>query len=242
MSTPASTSRSVSPAPEKSRDKDVVREDSVSTESDVEDEKKKYGAIEKEQEEAEQPISTNPSSEESRSNGIEAVSTQTASGVIAQGDWQAIWSAQHNSYYFYNMRTGETTWVNPLSSDDQGNAYASSSQQHDPAAAAIAAGIDPELAYLDPSFALSTHTPDAGTFQAKFNARTGAFTKLDARDPTHLGEWERAQRMSSVYFDTAAYDEEVQRQKREEEESARKKKRVTKKDLVNHMFPSLVSS
>jgi len=207
-----------------------VREDSVNTESNVEDEKRKDGNDEEGQEEAEQSISTNPSSEESRSN--ETISTQIASGVISQGDWQAIWSAQHNSYYFYNARTGETTWVNPLNPDGQGNAYASSSHQYDAAAAAIAAGIDPELAYLDPSLALSTHAPEAGTFQAKFNARTGAFTKQDARDPTHLGEWERAQRMSSVYFDTAAYDEEVQRQKREEEEEgARKKKRVTKKDL-----------
>ncbi len=40
------------------------------------------------------------------------------------------------------------------------------------------------------------------------------------------------QRMSSVYFDTAAYEREVQRRKEEEELAGRKKKKVTKKDLV----------
>jgi len=130
--------------------------------------------------------------------------------------------------------TGETTWTNPLASSDgsQNYPYPGTSQQHDAAAAAIAAGIDPDLAYLDPTLVLPAHATEAGTFQAKFNARTGAFTKPEARDPTHLGEWERAQRMSSVYFDTSAYDEEVQRRKREEEEEgARKKKKITKKDL-----------
>lgn len=234
MSAAASTSRSASPAPEKVEARDKVHDGSEITESKADDEKSEEERVEGEREEAEQSIPTNPSAEESRSNEHESVTNPVPPGVIAQGDWQAIWSAQHSSYYFHNTRSGETTWSNPLVPDSQGNAYASSSHQHDPAAAAIAAGIDPELAYLDPSFALPAHATEAGAFQAKFNARTGAFAKPDARDPTHLGEWERAQRMSSVYFDTSIYDQEVQRRKREEEEAegARKKKKITKKDLV----------
>jgi hypothetical protein len=60
-------------------------------------------------------------------------------------------------------------------------------------AAAIAAGIDPSLAYLDPSLAASTSAaagPAPNTFTAKFNARTGAFTAGGARDPGHLSEFE----------------------------------------------------
>ena len=59
-------------------------------------------------------------------------------------------------------------------------------------AAAIAAGIDPSLAHLDPSLAASTSAagPLPNTFTAKFNARTGAFTAGGARDPGHLSEFE----------------------------------------------------
>lgn len=158
-------------------------------------------------------------------------------GIHKQGEWQAIWSAEHNSYYFHNSRTNETTWNNPLASSATFE-HANQPQQqqqhhhHNPIEAAIAAGVDPELAYLDPSLAFGANDPGAGAVQAKFNARTGAFSKPDARDPSHLGEWERMQRMSSVYFDTAAYEREVQRRKEEEELAGRKKKKVTKKDLV----------
>ncbi|EUC61458.1 WW domain protein [Rhizoctonia solani AG-3 Rhs1AP] len=31
-----------------------------------------------------------------------------------QNEWQAVWSPAHNAYYFFNSRTSETTWVNPL--------------------------------------------------------------------------------------------------------------------------------
>jgi hypothetical protein len=243
MSAVASTSRSASPAPQESQLKDRENGEIEKGKQDSEDQESgEEGGEEGEEEgkaEAEQSTQTNTSAEEGKSSEDDLVVTQLAPGVIAQGDWQAIWSAQHNNYYFHNAQTGETTWTNPLAPSDssQNSNYAGTSQQHDPVAAAIAAGIDPELAYLDPSLALPTQTLEAGTFQAKFNARTGAFTKPDARDPTHLGEWERAQRMSSVYFDTAAYDEEVQRRKREEEEeNARKRKKVTKKDLVRCLF------
>jgi len=106
-------------------------------------------------------------------------------------------------------------------------------------AAAIAAGIDPSLAYLDPSLAASTSAaagPAPNTFTAKFNARTGAFTAGGARDPGHLSEFERAKRMSEFYFDVNAWEKDVESRKRaekEEEESGvgGKRKRPSKKDL-----------
>jgi hypothetical protein len=62
-------------------------------------------------------------------------------------------------------------------------------------AAALAAGIDPSLAYLDPSLVAGpSGGPVPNTFTAKFNARTGAFTAGDARDPSHLSEFEVSKR------------------------------------------------
>jgi len=104
-------------------------------------------------------------------------------------------------------------------------------------AAAIAAGIDPSLAHLDPSLAASTSAgPPPNTFTAKFNARTGAFTAIDARDPGHLSEYERAKRMSEFYFDVNAWEKDVEDRKRAEKEaeeagSGGKRKRPSKKDL-----------
>jgi len=172
------------------------------------------------------------------------VGSSASPGTVtaSAGDWQAIWAPTHNSYYFYNSRTGQTTWENPLQSQGS-NAVASSSTSYPSAststtnsiyAAAEAAGIDPSLAHLDPTLAMPGATP-AGAFVAKFNARTGAFTKMDARDPSHLSEAERAKRMSEVYFDVNAWEKEVEERYQEDDASGKKRKRPTKKDLVR--FP-----
>ncbi|KZT32573.1 hypothetical protein SISSUDRAFT_1055356 [Sistotremastrum suecicum HHB10207 ss-3] len=185
-------------------------------------------------------------------------------GAYNAGDWQAVWSAPHNAYYFYNSRTGETTWNNPVtvaSSSSLPSSSTSASTSTLPSsssqpgslpgqsqgqtgqtnelealqAAALAAGIDPDLAYLDPTLLPSTSSTPSGAFTAKFNARTGAFTALDGRDPSHLSEVERAKRMSSVYFDVEAWERDVAereaKRKAEEEEGVRKKKKISKKDL-----------
>jgi len=101
---------------------------------------------------------------------------------------------------------------------------------------AMAQGIDPSLAYLDPSLASSSGVPSNFTYTAKFNARTGAFAKADSRDPTHMSEYERAKRMSEFYFDVGAWEKDVETRKRAEDEAeadgdGRKRKRPTKKDL-----------
>jgi len=96
---------------------------------------------------------------------------------------------------------------------------------------AIAQGIDPSLAYLDPSLAAGPSLP-SGAFTAKFNARTGAFTAVDGRDPSHLSEYERAKRMSQFYFDVGAWEEQLEQQDAAGEEG-KKKRKPTKKDLVS---------
>ena len=174
-------------------------------------------------------------------------------GTASQGDWQAVWSSAHNAYYFYNSITHETTWINPLQptaeagpsnvgADTPEASSSAAGPSHQPTAgydlyaAATAQGIDPALAHLDPSLGGSSTNPAAFTYTAKFNARTGAFTRPDGRDPTHLSEYERAKRMSEFYFDVNAWEDDVAQRKLEEaqeEEEGRKRKRPTKKDLVS---------
>jgi len=103
---------------------------------------------------------------------------------------------------------------------------------------AIAQGIDPSLAYLDPSLAAGPSLP-SGAFTARFNARTGAFTAVDGRDPSHLSEYERAKRMSQFYFDVGEWEKELEQRDTEEEER-KKKRKPTKKDLVS--LPSSFAS
>ena len=104
---------------------------------------------------------------------------------------------------------------------------------------ALAQGIDPHLAHLDPSLAAGPSLP-SGAFTARFNAKTGAFTAVDGRDPTHLSEYERAKRMSQFYFDVGAWEEELEQRDAAEEER-KKKRKPTKKDLVSCPPPSRVS-
>ncbi|KIY42964.1 hypothetical protein FISHEDRAFT_54337 [Fistulina hepatica ATCC 64428] len=172
---------------------------------------------------------------------------------VAPTAWQAVWAPQYNAYYFYNAQTGETTWTNPLQAEVSASTSGSmSNTSATPAAAnsddaaaqagdlqstytpqqlaALQEGIDPYLAYLDPS--LGVAGPSAETFQARFNARTGAFTAMDARDPSHLSEYERAKRMSEVFFDVNKWESDLQAQHaQEKEESGKKRKRPSKKDL-----------
>ncbi|KIK23931.1 hypothetical protein PISMIDRAFT_678638 [Pisolithus microcarpus 441] len=174
--------------------------------------------------------------------------TPAPSSTLTAGAWQAIYSPQHGAYYFYNSETNETTWVNPIQQPSAGALSSTSSDPnysanvnrspYDPnslEARAVALGIDPSLAHLDPSLALPAHTAPGGTFTARFNARTGAFTASDARTPQHLSEYERMKRMSEFYFDTGAWEKEIEERQREEKDGGKKRKRPSKKDLVSVM-------
>ncbi|KAF8179899.1 hypothetical protein BJ912DRAFT_855448 [Pholiota molesta] len=111
-------------------------------------------------------------------------------------------------------------------------------------AAALAQGIDPLLAHLDPSLLQSTIPGSTGpsdlpTFTAKFNARTGQFAPASSRTPGHLSEFERAKRMSEFYFDVNKWEEDLAKrggrlmgeEGEEGEEAGKKRKRPSKKDL-----------
>ena len=185
--------------------------------------------------------SSSSSSSGSTSPSPNDTSTASPSGTLSAGAWQAIFSPQHSAYYFYNTETSETTWVNPLqqpssTSPDVDSASNANSNPYDPNSVesrALAAGIDPSLAHLDPSLAIPAHVTPAGTFTAQFNARTGAFTAADARTPHHLSEYERMKRMSEFYFDMNAWEKDVEVRHIEEKEGGKKRKRPSKKDLVS---------
>jgi len=153
-------------------------------------------------------------------------------GALMQGDWQAIWSAPHSAYYFFNSRTQETTWANPLGTGGDAGSSAQGTAGYDAQAAALAQGIDPALAHLDPSLGAGPSNPAAYSYSAKFNARTGAFTKPEGRDPTHVSEFERMKRMSEFYFDYNAWQTDLEQQNAEEAEAGgKRKKKPSKADL-----------
>ncbi|SJL04684.1 uncharacterized protein ARMOST_08054 [Armillaria ostoyae] len=169
-------------------------------------------------------------SEPPTSTPEEPSSAEPTAVAPTNGDWQAIFSPQHNTYYFYNTVTAQTTWENPLLPQPQPQPQPeASSSSYD---AALAAGIDPSLAYLDPALSAPAGSSSAGyTATAKFNARTGRFTANDARDPSHMSEYERAKRMSEFYFDVGAWESQRDQQQQEEEAEGKKRKRPSKKDL-----------
>jgi len=184
-----------------------------------------------------------------RDDDSELLAKPEPQNLVVQSEWQTAYSSPHNAWYFFNARTGETTWTNPLQDP---NVVASTSQLlSDPSSAAtegpfsstttttepmglaaLEQGIDPELAYLDPSLAYGPLSTGPGTYAARFNAHTGRFTAEDGRDPSHVSEYARAQRMSAVFFDVEGWEADIAKRKAEEAlEGPRRKKKPTKADL-----------
>ncbi|KAI5891031.1 uncharacterized protein SCHCODRAFT_02627940 [Schizophyllum commune H4-8] len=218
----------------KGKDREAAAEDArESSESDGE---KQQGSNDGEEE----PASPEPSTSQQQ---------PSAEGT----PWQAVFAPQYNAYYFYNSQTGETTWTNPL---DPSASASTSNPAAGPSASttattttttasppptgaytalqqtALAQGIDPALAHLDPSLTSATpNTASTSAFVAKFNARTGAFTGASGRDPSHLSEYERMRRMNSVFFDMDKWEQEAAARAEAEEAAGKKRKRPTKKDL-----------
>jgi hypothetical protein len=68
--------------------------------------------------------------------------------------------------------------------------------------AASFGGIDPDLAYLDPSLAGRARSAGgAGAYAARFNARTGRFEGDPNKNPDRVSDVQRAKRQNQFYFD-----------------------------------------
>ncbi|EIW68224.1 hypothetical protein TREMEDRAFT_44659 [Tremella mesenterica DSM 1558] len=184
--------------------------------------------------------------QEERGHEEEEDGDEEQKGDDEEQPWQAVWSAEHNAWYFWNSQNGQVTWTNPLSPPTSNPplpneppplpneplpsnpplphpslAYPSQAETSTENNPAGQSGIDPALAYLLPpeqrGAGLSQN--DAAAQKGLFNARTGRFTKADYQyNVDHLDEYNRAKRMSSHYFDVEAWE----RQKSEEHEKRKR--------------------
>ena len=76
-------------------------------------------------------------------------------------------------------------------------------------------GIDPDLAYLDPTLAHGPRAQIAGGFAARFNARTGKFEGDPNRNPDSVSEFTRQRKKEEFYFDVGAHDSQRAREQME---------------------------
>lgn len=159
--------------------------------------------------------------------------------------WQAIWSAAHNAYYFWNATNGETTWVNPLdpqaSSSASASALAPAPTQHTSEGdEPIDGDLDPDLAFLDPTLYAAARAgasaASSSGYQSRgtFNRLTGRFMPApgaDAPDEDAINAQAlRAKRQMGHYFDV----DEWERAKERDAENGGKRKsshHPTKKEL-----------
>ncbi|GAA5977444.1 hypothetical protein JCM10908_004981 [Rhodotorula pacifica] len=131
-------------------------------------------------------------------------------------EWQAVFSAEANAWYFWNASTNETTWSNPRQSTSSLGSDANGGSARMPAATGTAATqghegegiippIDPDLAWLDPNLARA----GAGrpiTQSARFNARTGRFQADPSLKPDRISEFQRGQRQQEAYYDVRGWE------------------------------------
>lgn len=123
-------------------------------------------------------------------------------------NWQAVWSAPHNAYYFWNSVNGQTTWVNPL--DPQSSSSASTSTPQQPILPSnqpeAANDLDPELSFLDPTQYTSRSTSSLDyNIKGSFNSLTGKFMpSASSKDFSNTSE--RAKRQMGHYFDVDSWE------------------------------------
>lgn len=144
------------------------------------------------------------------------------------------------AYYFWNSRTNETTWINPLAPPPPSAAQA-------PAPSSSLPPLDPELTHLLPR----ESRPDAGAsagpgfVSAEFNARTGRFTPANfAYRVDHLAEANRARRQEAAFFDVDEWDKEREKEwaeKRAAGDDGDRPKKITKADMVRERAMSITS-
>ena len=123
-----------------------------------------------------------------------------------------------NAYFFHNSKTKQITWDNPVRrrpphpADPQldpnaANATPGGSSAPTPLKPSRdLGGIDPDLAYLDPTLAHGPRAQIAGGFAARFNARTGKFEGDPNRNPDSVSEFTRQRKKEEFYFDVGAHD------------------------------------
>lgn len=130
--------------------------------------------------------------EESKVSLAEEVSTETPSRddepKPPQHAWQAIFSPQHNAYYFFNAETQETTWVNPLeptASGSTANTTSSSDPTPTPDASTAEQQEEAQSSSSAPSSSINPATSHYAALQAAAAAQ-GIDPALAHLDPSLL--------------------------------------------------------
>ncbi|KAI9637403.1 uncharacterized protein MKK02DRAFT_32260 [Dioszegia hungarica] len=190
---------------------------------------------------------------EERRPGEPATKKQKGKGKAVEAEieephpWQAVWSAEKNAWYFWNTKSGEVTWTNPLPAPaatesapplPAGPAPSSSAQPQAPLPAqrrfGVVPEIDPALAFLLPPEARGG-VSDPTAQSAMFNARTGRFTANDYMyNVEHLDEYNRMKRMNNQYFDQDAWERDMAEhnaKKKRDAEAGVAPKPLSKKDM-----------
>ncbi|KAM0746178.1 hypothetical protein T439DRAFT_140063 [Meredithblackwellia eburnea MCA 4105] len=150
--------------------------------------------------------------------------------------WQAVWSQEASAYYFWNEEQNITTWENPLA----GLSPAASREDSKEVTKEDLGGIDPELAFLDPSLAQRTPATGAPSFKAQFNSRTGRFQADPSMNPDRISEYSRGERQQQVFYDTKGWQESLGGRgikRAADEDGLANKKKVSSKDVVRLCFP-----
>ncbi|KAA8912428.1 hypothetical protein FN846DRAFT_933065 [Sphaerosporella brunnea] len=134
--------------------------------------------------------------------------------------WQPVWNPTYGSYYFYNSKTGETTWTNPrvpeatnaplaapanIQAGSPDGAVAAAAY-HDPLQynPAIHGDYDPTAPYAQPREEPQEASTDY-TATAAFNRFTGKFTPaFSAKVPENYNDENKSRRQMEFYFDVDA--------------------------------------
>jgi hypothetical protein len=157
--------------------------------------------------------------------------------------WQPVWDATYASYYFYNSRTGETTWTNPrvpeamnaslvtAAGTEAGSPEGSvTAAYHDPLQynPAIHGDYDPTAPYAQPREAPQDTSADY-TATAAFNRFTGKFTPASSEKvPENYNDENKSRRQMEFYFDVDAAANSHDGKSLKAERQTRK---LTKKEL-----------
>lgn len=150
--------------------------------------------------------------------------------------------AGHNEILItWILHPAEVTWENPLVGAAEPSTSASLPPEPSTSSSAdVYGGIDPDLAYLDPSLSRSTTSISATpAFQARFNARTGRFQGDPTMNPDRISEFKRGERQQGAYYDVDGWNESLAGRGirgADEDERGGKKRKVTAKDVVRNFL------